>query len=75
LGSAKTKVVKMSMHKIPLTEVERAGLLAHGLDIGTPSQLSDVFRHGVAWGRKSIGDEILRLASKENMPTAVEKEK
>lgn len=39
----------MSMHKIPLTELERAGLTAHGLDIGKPSQLSDVFRHGVKW--------------------------
>ena len=39
----------MSMHKIPLTELERDGLKAHGLDIGTPSQLSDCFRHGVKW--------------------------
>lgn len=41
----------MSMHKTPLTEIERAGLQAHGLDIGTPSQLSDVFRQGVAWAQ------------------------
>ncbi len=40
----------MSMHKTPLTPIEEAGLRAHGLDIGTPSQLSDVFRHGVKWG-------------------------
>lgn len=39
----------MSMHKIPLTDLERRGLEAHGLDIGTPSQLSDVFRQGMAW--------------------------
>lgn len=39
----------MSMHKKPLTPLERAGLEAHGLDIGTPSQLSDVFRQGVAF--------------------------
>jgi hypothetical protein len=39
----------MSMHRIPLTPIEEAGLKAHGLDIGTPSQLSDVFRQGVAW--------------------------
>lgn len=39
----------MSMHKIPLTELEELGLRAHGLDIGTPSQLSDAFRQGVAW--------------------------
>lgn len=37
----------MSMHKIPLTTIEEAGLRAHGLDIGTPSQLSDAFRQGV----------------------------
>lgn len=39
----------MSMHKKPLTELEREGLIAHGLDIGTPSQLSDVFRQGIAF--------------------------
>ena len=39
----------MSMHKIPLTQWEEAGLRAHGLDVGTPSQLSDCFRHGMAW--------------------------
>lgn len=39
----------MSMHKIPLTKLEEDGLRAHGLDIGKPSQLSDVFRQGVAW--------------------------
>lgn len=39
----------MSMHKKPLTPLEEKGLRLHGLDIGKPSQLSDVFRHGVAW--------------------------
>lgn len=39
----------MSMHKIPLTQLEEDGLRAHGLDIGSPSQLSDVFRHGIKW--------------------------
>jgi hypothetical protein len=43
----------MSMHKVPLTKVEEDGLRAHGLDIGTPSQLSDAFRLGVAWGQKA----------------------
>ena len=43
----------MSMHKIPLTQTEEAGLRAHGLDIGTPSQLSDAFRQGVAWGKQA----------------------
>lgn len=41
----------MSMHKIPLTKIEEDGLRAHGLDIGTPSQLSDVFRQGIAWAQ------------------------
>lgn len=39
----------MSMHRIPLTELEREGLSKHGLDIGTPSQLSDCFRLGMRW--------------------------
>jgi len=39
----------MSMHKIPVTSIEEAGLRAHGLPVGTPSQLSDVFRQGMAW--------------------------
>jgi hypothetical protein len=41
----------MSMHKIPLTELERAGLKAHGLDIGKPSQLSDCFRSGIKFAQ------------------------
>lgn len=39
----------MSMHKIPLTEMERQGLKAHRLPIETPSQLADCFRQGVLW--------------------------
>lgn len=41
----------MSMHKVPLTPIEEAGLRAHGLDIGTPSQLSDAFRQGVRFAQ------------------------
>lgn len=44
----------MSMHKKPLTLLERAGLEAHGLDIGTPSQLSDAFRQGIAYALESV---------------------
>lgn len=40
----------MSMHKVLLTIIEEGGLKAHGLDISKPSQLSDAFRQGVAWG-------------------------
>lgn len=41
----------MSNHKTPLTDLERRGLIAHGLAqrIGKPSQLADVFRAGIAW--------------------------
>jgi len=41
----------MSNHKTPLAELEREGLIKHGLDkhIGKPSQLADTFRAGVAW--------------------------
>ena len=55
----------MSMHRIPLTELERAGLINHGLDVGKPSQLSDVFRHGMKWATDnsvikwiSVGDRL-----------------
>jgi hypothetical protein len=37
------------MHKDPLTELAAEGLRLHGLPIGTPSQLSDAFRHGMGW--------------------------
>ena len=40
----------MSMHKIPLSEMERKGLEYHGLAVGKPSQLSDAFRQGISWG-------------------------
>jgi hypothetical protein len=42
----------MSMHKTPLSDIEREGLEKHGLGdkIGQPSQLADVFRSGVVWG-------------------------
>ena len=52
----------MSMHRIPLTDIEREGLKAHGLGrgIGKPSQLADCFRQGVKWGQ---GQELSRLHS------------
>lgn len=43
----------MSMHKIPLTDFERIGLENHRLPIGVPSQLSDAFRIGMAYGLTS----------------------
>jgi hypothetical protein len=46
----------MSMHNIPLTELERDGLEKHRLPIGSPSQLSDCFRHGIAFALNSSAD-------------------
>jgi hypothetical protein len=42
----------MSMHKLPLTEIEKTGLEAHGLPVGKPDQLSDAFRLGIEWANK-----------------------
>ena len=42
----------MSLHQQPLTDLERTGLEANGLDIGTPSQISDAFRLGVRWAQQ-----------------------
>ena len=42
----------MSLHKKPLTELEKRGLLAHNLPIETPSQLSDAFRCGVSFANE-----------------------
>ncbi len=41
----------MSAHKTPLSDLERDGLIAHGLGrhIGKPSQAADFFRQGVNW--------------------------
>jgi hypothetical protein len=43
----------MSMHKIELTQLERAGLERHHLAVGSPSQLSDCFRLGVKWAQEN----------------------
>ena len=58
----------MSMHKIPLTPTEEAGLKAHGLqrNIGKPSQLADVFRQGVAWGIAAERDRICAAIKEED---------
>ncbi|GLX86329.1 hypothetical protein tloyanaT_25820 [Thalassotalea loyana] len=44
----------MSMHKTPLTDIEKSGIEAFNLPIGSPSQLSDSFRSGVIWALKNI---------------------
>ena len=62
----------MSMHKVPLTPTEEAGLRAHGLQrgIGAPSQLADVFRQGVAWGMAAERERLERAeaAAKASAP-------
>lgn len=47
----------MSLHKIPLTDLEKEGLLQHGLPTETPSQLSDVFRAGMKYLATSISNK------------------
>ena len=49
----------MSMHIKPLTPIEEAGLRAHGLPVGTPSQLADAFRLGMAWSEKARAEAAL----------------
>jgi hypothetical protein len=48
----------MSMHKTQLTELERTGLVAHGLACDAPSQLSDAFRLGIAWAQNSVPQSV-----------------
>lgn len=55
----------MSMHKIPVTADEEEGLRKHGLAVGTPSQLSDCFRLGMAW-QKAIADREMFDVQREN---------
>lgn len=43
----------MSMHKNPLTPLERDGLTKHGLPVDTASQMSDAFRLGIAWAKNN----------------------
>jgi hypothetical protein len=49
----------MSMHIKPLAPIEEAGLRAHGLPVGTPSQLADAFRLGMAWSDKARAEASL----------------
>lgn len=60
----------MSMHNIPLTDLEREGLIKHGLSTDSPSQLSDAFRAGMAWALKDKNDGSLvdfKKLSKEEL--------
>lgn len=58
----------MSMHRIPLTELERVGLTNHGLPIGNPSQLSDVFRQGVKWALDNVKAVSQWIPVSERLP-------
>lgn len=53
----------MSSHKIPLTDLERSGLIAHGFEssIGRPSQVVDIFRQGIAWALMSEDDRAIAV--------------
>lgn len=42
----------MSLHNKPLTDLEKTGLIKHGLPTDKPSQLSDAFRLGMEWALK-----------------------
>ena len=48
----------MSLHKIPLTQLEEVGLTKHGLATKVPSQLSDVFRLGMEWAKNNQKESI-----------------
>lgn len=54
----------MSMHKVPLTDVESEGLKKHGLgrNVGKPSQLADAFRQGVKWGQEQEREACAKVA-------------
>lgn len=54
----------MSNHRTPVTEIERAGMEAHGLAryIGKPNQLCDVFRQGVVWGLANAPQQWVPIA-------------
>jgi hypothetical protein len=54
----------MSMHKIPLTNLELSGLRAHGFEEDSPSQLSDAFRLGVKWALEHADNECCKKEGK-----------
>jgi hypothetical protein len=67
------------MHNIPLTEMEYKGLIGHGLDTDSPSQLSDAFRQGVRYAldsmkKQSVDDGNFHCAycGKTNSKTAMD---
>lgn len=61
----------MSMHKVELSSYVKEGLINHGLPVGSPSQLADAFRLGVAWEQKRLEVEQLKAALEEYMRAGV----
>lgn len=55
----------MSMHKIPLTDLEKQGLIEHGLSMDSPSQLSDSFRLGVQFATKEFNKTTVQLSKEK----------
>jgi type 1 glutamine amidotransferase len=55
------------MHQVPLTKIERDGLIAHGFKeaIGKPNQAADIFRHGIAWALRTEEERAVAVAESE----------
>jgi hypothetical protein len=56
----------MSLHKIPLTELEKLGLEKHKLPTDKPSQLSDCFRLGVQHATQNFNETVIQLCKEKN---------
>lgn len=57
----------MSLHKTPLTNDEREGLILHNLSITNPSQLTDSFRLGMKWQQKKMAEAQVELETLQLM--------
>ena len=59
----------MSAHNIPMSDLERDGLIAHGLGraIGKPSQAADIFRQGVNWAMQTPEWRAKALKSRQEI--------
>jgi hypothetical protein len=56
----------MSMHKIPLTELEKLCLEKHKLPTDKTSQLSDCFRLGVQHATQNFNETVTQLCKEKN---------
>lgn len=57
----------MSMYKVPLSDLEREGLIKHGLSVYGHSQLSDVFRLGVQWAIQDFNKTLIQSYKEKNV--------